>query len=86
MAKQKKIPASKVLPLFGSGVPLCWCGAPAEQTQTMAILLSKLYPTLCRTHWRSEKQLLAESMARADATLVLHYDKAGQRRKEGSCE
>ena len=80
MPKRKETPTSKVLPLFGSGVPLCWCGAPAEPEGPG--FLSKPYSTLCRAHQLSEKQLQNESLARADAVLALHYDKAGQRRKE----
>ena len=69
-------PTNKVLPLFGSGMPLCWCGAAAEQAAP--IFLGKHYPTLCGAHQPSDKQLQAESVARADAVLALHFDKAGQ--------
>ena len=82
MPERKQIPASKVLPLFGNGVPLCWCGAPAEQNRT--IMLGTRYPTLCRTHWLSEEELLDAAIARVDAALARHFDKAGQRREEGT--
>mgnify|MGYP001618744210 CR=1 FL=1 len=82
MAKQKKIPARKVLPLFGSGRPLCWCGAPAAGLATESGEL--FYSTVCRAHRPSEERLQAESVARADAALALHFDKAGQRRGNDS--
>ena len=79
MPKRKIIAADKVLPLFGSGAPLCWCGAPA--VGSAALNGTPIHSTLCRTHRPSEEQLQAESVARADAVLALHFDKAGQRRE-----
>ena len=82
MPKREKIPASKVLPLFGSGAPLCWCGARAQPG--VHTLGEQLWPTLCRAHRQSEEQLQAEAVARADAVLARHFDRAGHRREEGS--
>ena len=75
MPKQTPITASKVLPLFGSGVPLCWCGASAEPSAIIGPG-QPLRATLCRAHWLSEKQLLAQAIARLDAVLALHPPKA----------
>ena len=84
MPKRKIIAADRVPPLFGSGEPLCWCGALA--VGLTSISGKPIHATLCRAHRLSEERLQADSVARADAVLALHFDKAGQRREEGSCE
>ena len=70
MPEQKKLPIAKVLPLFGSGDPMCWCGAPAKSSGQYLV---KIHATLCRAHWLSEKQLQAAAIARADAALARHF-------------
>ena len=64
-----KLPAVKVLPLFGSGGPLCWCGASAESREGSSRKGNPTYPTLCRLHWQGEKELTALALARADRRL-----------------
>ena len=58
----------KVLPLFGSGKPLCFCGAEAEPFN-LGLNKVKVYTTLCRVHRKSERELTAEAEARADQRL-----------------
>ena len=57
------------LPLFGSGGPLCWCGASAVARLGLGVGGSKSYPTLCRAHWQDEKELTTEALARLDRRL-----------------
>ena len=56
--------ASRILPLFGSGKPLCFCGAFAEPKH-----VGEGYATLCHVHWKSERELLTEAIARAGQRL-----------------
>ena len=58
----------KVLTLFGSGKPLCFCGALAER-QGLPVGGRSTYSTLCHVHWKSERELLTEAIARAGQRL-----------------
>ena len=58
----------KVLTLFGSGKPLCFCGALAER-QGLPVGGRSTYCTLCHVHWKSERKLTPEAEASADKRL-----------------
>jgi hypothetical protein len=62
-----EIRSARILTLFGSGVPLCVeCGASAESCNLSG---NPTHPTLCRLHWKTERELINEAIARADRVL-----------------